>query len=76
MFMVHDKFLDVFVEVLRTTYRNPHYRRIKVRWWNSGFDGSQPWRIPSPIQTIKVLNKDWKHWRYYYPGQDIHPGRA
>lgn len=76
MFYVHERFMDVFVEVLKVQYRGPDYRKIKVRWWNYGYDGSNPWCVYNKPQVIQVNNNDWNlYWKYFNPATDKHPGR-
>ena len=75
MFLVHEKFMDVFVEVLRTIKSDSQSCTYKVRYWNWGFDGSSPWVVPNGKKEIKILNKDAKHWSWFNPNIDIHPGR-
>ncbi len=71
-FMVHDKAMDVFIEVL-SDYKLPSYRKVKVSWWNLGFSG-QPWELFT--QRIEIQDRDWLQWKYFNPNQpDTHPGR-
>lgn len=65
--------MDVFVEVLKTTYRGSKYRKIKVRWWNLGFTGN-PWPL-SCVETVTIQESDWYRWKLFDPYADIHPGR-
>ena len=73
-FIVHDNAMDVFFEVIKTTYRGPKYKKIKGRWWNIGFSG-RPWLCHPGTQTITIKNTDWFAWKFFDPNTDIHPGR-
>lgn len=76
MFYVHEQSMDVFVEVLKVVYSGPRYMKIKVLWWNYGYDGTNPWCLSHHPQTIKVDNKKWiSDWRWFEPLKDKHPGR-
>lgn len=76
MFYVHERFMDVFVEVLKVQYKGPKYMKIKVHWWNYGYDGSNTWCVDNKPQVLKIDNKDWNtSWKYFNPVLDIHPGR-
>ncbi len=60
-YLTHERFMDVFVEVLSEVYTGPKYRKLKVRWWNRSQTGN-----PFPldiVQTIKIPNEKWKEWR-------------
>lgn len=60
-FWLHERFMDVFIEVLRVQYRDAKRIRLRVRWWNRGASGNPfPIRMNDPI-TIQT--KDLKHWR-------------
>jgi hypothetical protein len=74
MYLVHDKFMDVFFEVIKTTYRGPKYKKIKGRWWNLGFVG-QPFPLGLGNQTITITHKDSQYWKFFDPNTDTHPGR-
>lgn len=74
MYFVHDSAMDVFIEVLKV-YKGSTYHRVKVRWWNNGYDGTNAWCIDPRPQTIKIPFKDWNSWKPFDPGVDIHPGR-
>jgi hypothetical protein len=53
-FYTHPAFIDVFVEVLKVTYRGPKYIKAKVLWWNRGQCG-EPYKIGiEQIITIKI----------------------
>ena len=67
-FWEHEKFMDVFIEVLKVQYHGSEYTKLEVRWWNRGFDGSDPWLILDKPQKIKVLREKYKEWRRYNGG--------
>lgn len=75
IFMTHDSFKDVFIEVLKTQYRGLRYRKLRVRWWNLGFSDN-PWLCFPEPQTIKIMESDWKRWSFFTPGALVHPGRV
>jgi hypothetical protein len=40
----HKNSMDVFIKVLRTTYRDLNKVKMKVEWWNLGYTGN-PWLL-------------------------------
>lgn len=75
IYMVHDRFKDVFVEILKTPYRGPKYKKVKVLWWNVSCTG-EPYCISRIPETITIQNEDWFSWKYFDPSKpETHPGR-
>lgn len=60
MFITHERFMDVFCEVLETIETYPNLK-LRVRWWNKGQCGA-PFSI-GIIQNITIENKDLADWR-------------
>jgi len=66
----HEKFKDVFVNILRVQYRGPKYTKVRVEWWNKN---GMPTRYaglikPYPIgitETIKIRTEDYQYWTPY-----------
>ncbi len=72
MYLVHDSFKDVFIEVLRR-YRFPHYHKMRVRFWNLGFTNN-PWIVDD--RNIRIMDAEWKRWATFDPNKPwTHPGR-
>jgi hypothetical protein len=79
MFLVHDKFKDVFIEVVRT---NEAGDRTQIRWWNVGCPGGRQWVLPVKktrdyyqfdqwVETKKLIGM-----REFDPDKpETHPGR-
>lgn len=71
MYLVHEKFKDVFVEILEKSEDEVSF---KVRWWNLGFTGNQ-WLCPVPLQWIDIWPGDLQ-WIPFDPRKpETHPGR-
>lgn len=77
MFLVHDKFKDVFIEVLQTKGH-----RTLIRWWNIGFSGN-PWQVPVKQSKFYTQEKQWVDsaslvvMRPFNPNKpETHPGRV
>jgi hypothetical protein len=81
-FYTHERFKDVFIEVLEVFSFGPEYVKLKVRWWNLGFTG-HPWIVPidksrlTTTQDIAIRADDWAaHWSPFDPNDPTkHPGR-
>ncbi len=66
-FFTHDRFMDVFIEVLRVQYRGPKYTKLKIRWWNKS-QSNNPFIIDYSSYTIKILHTDLKQWKVVQNG--------
>lgn len=54
-FYRHERFLDVYVWVLKVQYKCANYRKIKIEWWlNSSSMGIR--------QNIKIKSDQFKNW--------------
>lgn len=55
----HERFMDVFIEVLKVQYQDEKRAKMIVVWWNKGWEGN-PW--PISLRTrLKITN--FKGWR-------------
>lgn len=71
-FLVHESFMDVFIEVQRVIYRKG-YTELHITWWNLGFTGT-PWEIDRG--RIEIQDKNLDEWKYFDPDKpETHPGR-
>ncbi len=59
-FYIHKNSMDVFIEVLKVQYRGEKYQKLKVRWYNVGFEGKF-WSLSDP-QTIIVHSTHYTNW--------------
>jgi len=54
----HPHFRDVFIEIVRIQYRDEKRVKAKIRWWNRGYKGLNPYAI-SGIETFTFTNEKW-----------------
>ncbi len=55
----HERFMDVFIEVVKVRYQDEKRARLKIIWWNKGWTGN-----PMPISPIEKLHiTDFNGWK-------------
>lgn len=75
MYLVHERFKDVFMEIMKLDDHALGDSVLSVRWWNQGFT-NDPWLISTKPQKVVIKKTDWPEWREYFPGSSVHPGRV
>lgn len=63
-FWRHEKFVDVFVEVLKVIHL-PHKTVLKVKWWNKGYCNN-PMSM-GLVQKIEIKTEDVSKWHKIQP---------
>lgn len=61
-FWEHEKFMDVFVEVISIQYINDDFTELTVRWWNKS-QTNNPFMMSKNVQVIKINKEDYVKWR-------------
>jgi hypothetical protein len=59
---MHDKCMDVFIEVISVQYQDSVRAHLKVLWWNLGWTG-EPMIINTQPEVIEIKVKDYHFWR-------------
>jgi hypothetical protein len=58
---MHEKSLDVCLEVVRIQYQDMKRMKIRGRWWNLGYSG-EPFNLNNNLVTVEIQSKDFKAW--------------
>ena len=56
-FWKHERFMDVYVWVLKVRYSGATYLKVLVEWWVRGKN------LGLRKETIKIMREDLKFWR-------------
>jgi hypothetical protein len=61
-FWTHNKFMDVFIEVLQVEHYKPgEYTRVEVVFWNRS-QANKPFLIEDSKQTITIFESQYPNW--------------
>jgi hypothetical protein len=61
-FITHPRFMDVFIEVVKITYSDEKRVKCKIRWWNGGYRGQNPfplWVTPENHEFTREKYKEF-----------------
>lgn len=58
----HEKFMDVFFEVIKVQYTDEKRAKLRGFWWNLGWCGNpyKPFHTP---ETLTIQAKDFDQWK-------------
>lgn len=59
---MHEKCMDVFIEVVAVEYQDRYYTRLKVLWWNLGWTG-ECWVIDPEPESININSSEYENWK-------------
>lgn len=55
----HERFSDVYMEVIKVQYRGTKYTKMRVTWWHrNGYPLTAGCK-----QTVKIYKKDYFKWK-------------
>lgn len=59
---VHEKFMDVFFEVIKVQYIDAKRAKLRGFWWNLGWSGNA-FKILPNAETLTIQAKDFDQWK-------------
>ena len=59
---MHDRCMDVFIEVVKVQYQDELRAHLQVLWWNLGWMGECYVINPKP-EVIEIRGDDYTSWR-------------
>lgn len=65
-YISHPKFRDVFIEIVKITYRDNKRVKCKIRWWNKGCTGN-PWLLFPESHNYEFTLEKWNEFILYEP---------